>query len=770
MQYRSAAGRTALALICLLRPVGFHDGSRAIIHAQTGALESSVGLDALAKRALAQIDGTIRTPGLKAPVQVVRDRWGVPHIAAQSTEDLFFAQGFVMAQDRLWQMEVWRRTNEGRLAEIVGPAAVSRDRTARLLKYRGPLDENEFSSYHPEGRRIMTAFVAGINAFISQNANRLPVEFVLTGVKPEPWTIETLILRTPGFGEASAELQLARSVAQFGAEEANRRRNPDPWDDLRVPDGLDVTAIDDAVLSAARGSAGAAPQPEILPQYRDSTRTSASQAANEIGQPGSNNWVVSGARSATGMPVVSNDPHRNVTLPSLRYIVHLQAPGWNVVGAVEPPFLGVAIGHNERVAWGLTIVGTDQEDVYVESVNPANDNEVRFNGAWEPLRSVREEIKVKGQPSEFITVKFSRHGPIFYEDKARKLAYAVRRAAAEPGTAPYLAGLRLSQTRNCREFLEAAMFWKAPTENLICGDVDGNIAWRPAALSPSRQGWVGRLPVPGGGRYEWQGFRQDLPFEFNPPRGFIATANDNINPPGYQPPLMFKIADTRFDRITRVRQMFAAGEKLGLPDHERMQHDAYSLRAASDLPLFRDWTSSREDVERARRSLAGWDATYTKDSLPAALYEAWRTPEATGRSGNQAAPRETSREGLERGLAAAIARVTREQGVDWSTWRWGRMHQRTFPHPLVKAFDLPTVERPGGAGTVAADGATYREILDVANWDASLTVNVPGQSGQPGSPFYGNLLTYWADNKYFPMVYTQAAVDAAAAHRLTLQP
>ncbi len=747
-------------------------GSASALATQSAPTSS---LNTLAKQSLAQIEGTTRVAGLKAPVQVDRDRWGVPHITADSTEDLFFAQGFVMAQDRLWQMEIWRRTNEGRLAEIIGPSAAARDRTARLLKYRGPFDESEWSSYHPDGRRIMTAFVAGVNAFIAQAGDRLPVEFVLTGLKPEPWTIETLVLRTPGLGDASAELQLARSVAELGVQEANRRRNPDPWDELSVPDGLDVKAIDEPVLASIRGQGGALPRPEILPQFRELSRT-ASAAPPSIAEPGSNNWVVSGARSATGKPVVSNDPHRSVVLPSLRYIIHLQAPGWNVVGAVEPPFLGVAIGHNEHLAWGLTIVGTDQEDVYVEQVNPANENEVRFGGRWEPLRIVREEITVKGAASQTVELKFSRHGPIFHEDTARHLAYAVRRVAAEPGTAPYLAGLRLSQTTTCREFLDAVMYWKAPTENMICGDVDGNIAWRPAALSPARLGWVGRLPVPGTGKYEWQGFRNDLPSELNPERGYIATANNNVNPPGYMPPLMFKNADTRFERITRLRQLFARGRndrKLSLDDHQRMQHDAYSLRAAADQPLFRGWTARDPAVERARQAIAGWDAVYTRESQAAAIYEAWRNPTGAAGGGGGAAPEapsKMSRLSDENRLREAIARLTREQGADWGAWRWGRMHERTFPHPLAREFDLPTVERAGGASTVAADGATYREILDVSDWDRSLTVNVPGQSGQPGSPFYGNLLPYWTDNKYFPMAYTKKAVADATTHRLTLRP
>jgi penicillin amidase len=731
-----------------------------VLSAVTITAQPRPDVNALAKSALAQIDGDIKVPGLRAPVTVVRDTWGVPHITAQSVDDLFFAQGYVMAQDRLWQMEVWRRSAEGRLAEVVGPNAVARDRAARLLKYRGPFDASEWSSYHPDGKRIFSAFAGGVNAFIAQNKSRLPIEFVVTGITPEPWTIEQLVLRPPSFGDAAAELQLARNVAANGVEAANRARNPDPPDPLAVPEGLDLSLISDQAIAATRVlTAQAVP---LLPAYQPNGAPAADDSA--IREPGSNNWVVSGARSATGHPVVANDPHREVTNPSLRYIVHLQAPGWNVVGAGEPPFIGVALGHNERVAWGLTIVGTDQEDVYVEQVNPANENEVKYHGAWEPLTIVKETIKVKGRADEIVDLKFSRHGPIFFEDKPRHLAYALRGTAREPGTAPYLGGLRLAQARDCRQFLDEAMYWKAPTENLVCGDVDDNISWRPGALSPARKGWVGRLPVPGTGEYEWQGFRKDLPSELNPSRGFIATANHNINPPGYSPPLMFKNADTRFERITRLRQMLnGPPAKLTLEDHKRMQHDAYSLRAAADLSLFRGWTAADPEVERLRAGIAAWDGVYARDSRAAALYEAWRgASDARGR-GRGAAPAPTRDEAEKR--LKSMLQTNRDLDR-----RWGQQHTRAFRHPLLREFDLGPVERSGGAGTVEADGATYREILDVANWDRSQAVNVPGQSGQPGSPYYGSLLKMWADNEYFPLAFSRKAVTAAAAHRLVLRP
>lgn len=740
-------------------------------------------LRALARESLATISGETKVPGLRDRVEVIRDTWGVPHIYAQNTDDLFFAQGYVMAQDRLWQMDQWRREREGRMAEILGPQAVERDRQARLLKYRGPMDDREWTSYHPEGRRIFEAYANGVNAFIRERSNNLPVEFKVTGLTPDVWTAETVVLRNASFGDAQAELTLARNVVRLGVAEANKQRAPDPWDELVVPEGLDLAIIDAGVTTGGRGG-GRGGALEVLEKYRTwlGGRASGAPAMPALGTsappdpPGSNNWVVSGRLSVTGKPFVVNDPHRTVTHPSLRYISHLNAPGWNVIGASELPFVGVAIGHNDRLGWGLTIVGTDQEEVYVEEVNPANPGEVRFRGAWEPLRVVREEIRVKGQAPQVVDLKFSRHGPVFYEDTTRHRAYALRSALLEPGTAPYLGGLRLAQAKGCRQFLEEAMYWKAPTENLICGDVEGNISWQASALTPNRtvtgpaqRSWVGRLPVPGTGAYEWNGFRADLPRDFNPARGFIATANNNIHPKGYAPPVMFKSATTvPFDRITRLMQMLSPDGKYSIDDHRRMQLDNLHLRAASETALFRGWVSPTATVDRARQLLASWDGRLTRDSSAAALYDVWRGA-STAQERDTATPLADRVAKHEVSLTRAIEELTRAQGADWTKWSWGRMHTRAFPFPLLTSYSLPTMERPGGTGSVAADGATYREIFDVANWDRSIVTNVPGQSAQPESPFFSNLHQMWADDVYFPLVFSRARVVAAAGQRLVLR-
>jgi penicillin G amidase len=761
-----------VCVACVPALIGAHQASQRVQPADPAA-----ELRVLAKQSLAQLEGALNVPGLREPVEVIRDRWGVPHIYARNTDDLFFAQGYVMGQDRLWQLEMWRRQREGRLSEILGAATVDRDRQARLLMYRGAFDDREWTSYHPEGKRIFTAFANGLNAYITQltqTVDRLPVEFKLAGVTPSLWTPEMVVLRSATMGDASAELQLARLVARVGVKEANRQRMPDPWDELTIPDGLDVNLVAEESIPRGGGAAARMPRPSIAPAYQrlfgDGARGVIPE--DEAPEPGSNNWVIAGAHTVTGKPLVSNDPHREVTNPSLRYIVHLNAPGWNVIGAGEPPFVGVAIGHNDRLAWGLTITGTDQHDVYIEEVNPANANEVRYNGAWEPLRIIREQIPVKGEAARSIELKFSRHGPIFFEDARNHRAYALRSVMNEPGTGAYLGGLRLSQARDCKEFLEAALYWKTPTENLICGDVDGNISFQASALTPNRKGWSGRLPVPGTGKYEWNGFRTDLPRLINPAQGYIATANNNVNVPGLAPVMFKTLNNVMFERVKRLEQVIngvISARKFGIDDSKQLQHDTLSPRGALELGMFRGWAARAVDAEKARSMVAGWDGRLQKDSAAAAIYQTWR--EVVDRAALEyERPLPERAPLIEAGLAKAIAQLTKEQGMDWTAWRYGRMHTRDFPHPFVTVYDLPIVERSGGNGAVAADGASYREIMDVADWDRSVVTNVPGQSGQPESPFYGNLLPLWDKGEYFPLVYSRPRVDRDAAHKLMLRP
>ena len=738
----------------------------------SGALAQRTQFDSLARSSLARIDGQLTARGLRDTVRVIRDRWGVPHIYARNTHDLFFAQGYVQAQDRLWQMDMYRRTYAGELAEMLGPDYVAHDRLARLFRYRGPWDDREWKSYHPEGKAIFEAFADGVNAFIADAGENLPVEFKLTGLKPGSWTPETSVLRTQTAmptGDARAELTLARNVAQLGAAEANRRARPSPYRELVVPPGVDLSLISEAVIASLDGMRTGAVRPPLRPPYLLwAEATPQENRGVQEDSPGSNNWVISGRLTQSGKVIVANDPHRNVSNPSIRYIVHLNAPGWDVIGATEPPLPGVAIGHNGRIAWGLTIVGTDQSDVYVEEVNPTDRNAVRFRGQWERLRLVQDTIRVKGAAPVVVTFKYSRHGPVFYEDTVHHRAYAMRSTMHEPGSAGYLSALRYHALSDCRQFLEAQRYYKAPTENMICGDAQGNIAWQASAASPRRPNWHGRLPVPGSGDFEWNGLRDDLPRELNPERGWIATANHDIHPPGYDPPLFFKNGPqtTRYDRIA---ELLTTRSRFSMEDMKRLQHDAFNSTAARDLALFRDWTASSADIENARRMLAGWNGFQQRESAAAALYSfVARALDPATRA--DAIPAARRRALLEDALTRGLAAIRAAQGPDSAQWRWGRVNRSELPHLLARAYDIPAVERTGGANTVAAVGATYRQIIDFADLDAAMATNVPGQSGQPGSPFYANLTEMFGRAEYFPLSFSREAVERNAVHRLVLTP
>jgi penicillin amidase len=770
------------------------------------ATTDGADLAAQARRVLAQTSGRISVPGLRQAVTVLRDPWGIPHIYAETQDDLFFAQGFVAAQDRLWQMELWRRTGEGKLAEMLGPSAIERDRFARLLRYRGDM-KAEYDSYAPDAREIIAAFVRGVNFFIesARKDDRLPIEFQLAGFKPEPWTPEVCLTRMAGYvmtRNASNEVMRAQLVREIGAELVEELVGTDPPRKLEVPLGLDLEGIDSRILAMANAAGG-----------------SVSFRQNE----GSNNWVVDGRLTSTGKPLLANDPHRTIALPSLRYLVHLVGPGWNVIGAGEPSLPGVAAGHNERVGFGFTIVGIDQQDLYVEETHPANPHEyrARVNGRsrWVKMRVEREQIKVKGQtePVE-VALKFTAHGPVIYEDPARHRAYALRWVGTEPGTAGYLASLSLNRARNWQEFLRALERWKVPSENLVYADVDGNIGWQAAGLTPVRRGWSGLLPVPGAeGRYEWQGFLplSELPRAYNPPQHFLATANHNILPPGYQRELGYDwAAPFRFRRIAEV--LSSARSKFTVADFERLQHDEVSLPARELTRLLREAKGASEELRPYVDLLTEWDGALSKDSAAAALFQVWLTKltpavfkprlpaQVWARVGGrislvktietlqQPSARwfgEQARAGRDAALLTALEEAVADAqarlGRDLAQWRWGTLHTAQFRHTLSTdearraLFDLPAVARGGDGNTVNAtgggnfrqsSGASFRQILGLNDWDASVATSVPGQSGQPQSPHYGDLLPLWAEGRYFPLLYSKKKVEEMTKERLVLEP
>jgi penicillin amidase len=746
-----------------------------------------------AKGRLAQIEGRLEVTALDSAVEVRRDRWGVPHIYAKTAHDLFFAQGFVAAQDRLWQMEMWRRQGEGRLAEVLGPASFERDKFARLFTYRGDMAA-EWRSYAPDAEAIVSAFVDGINAYVETIRDRPPIEYEMLGFRPTRWSKEAPLQRMAALAMTSnalSEVDRANLVNTYGRAKVEALFPLDPPRRLDPVPGLDLTGVRVQSLGAA------------------------AQMYAGIGYSrleGSNNWVISGKRTASGKPLLANDPHRAITLPSLRYLTHLVGPGWNVIGAGEPALPGVAGGHNERIAFGFTVVGMDQQDVYLERLAPCPGQERRRcywnKGGWKPVIAIRDTIPVKGEAPRVVDLEFTEHGPIVNVDSTGGRGFVIRFVGTEPGTAGYLAQISVDRARDWGSFKEAVYRWRLPTENMIYADVDGNIGWIAAGLNPNRS-WSGLLPVPGDGRFEWTGFLpfSQLPQTFNPANGIIATANHNIMPKGYAHQLNYEWA-TPF-RADRIKQALGMRTDWTRAEFERLQHDERSLPASMLVPELVAAAKRRGVKNEAIELMAQWDYLVRKEAPQPIIYAAW--VRALGPMVYQ--PRLGDKGGRQRGrewdlakliqliknpdrtfgprpvaardsvvLAAvdvAVAQLTKELGGTPATWRWGALHVAPFHHPLAKAFDLPdasrggdenTVNMTGGTGWLQTAGASYRGIFDTADWDNSVATSVPGQSGQPGSPFYDNLLPLWERYQYFPLPYSRGAVERETAHLLWLEP
>jgi penicillin amidase len=767
---------------------------------------------------LSQTSGTLLVPGLTDEVRVVRDRWGIPHIYAKNVDDLFFAQGFVQAQDRLFQIDLWRRSTQGRLAEILGADYVDRDRLTRLMRYRGDMNA-EWESYAPDTRRIATRFVAGINAQIATIGEQLPEEFAVAGYRPEPWQPEDLLSRAEGFAmtsNANDEVFRARVTAAAGLERTTMLLPLDPTVSAPPPTGIDLSAAAAtlrpalaAIGAPARFGPAAAP---VAAAFLDWQR----RAARE----GSNNWVISGAKSATGKPMLANDPHRNLDHPSLRYLVHLNAPGWNVIGSVVPWFPGVAIGHNDRIAWGLTIFAADVQDLYVEELNPTNPRQVKSGGRFVDMEAVKDQIRVKGR-TEAVAVEhlYTAHGPVVAIDAQRNLAYALRWVGSEPGTAGYLGALALDRAASWQEFRSALQRWKVPGENFVYADVDGNIGYQAAALVPVRPNWQGVYPVAGAtGDHEWQGWRtlDELPHELNPDAGFLATANHNTLGSGSPPNIGYSSWSVPA-RINRIREVLSGRRALTIDDLARLQHDPTPWNAEQLVPLLQPLSFKDAKTEQARTMLLAWDRRLTQDSAAAALYVFWeqalfrqlvesRLDPALAAEYIQrvethvlvptltkpptvwfgASPAKGRDHLLESALAEAVAALTQTLGADMTRWAWGQIHTATFQHALASTGDAArlrfnigpfpragygdTVFATSGSGSRQTDGATFREVMDLADWDRSIGSSAPGQSGQPGSPHFNDLAKLWAAEQYFPYSFSQSLVEKNAEATLVLRP
>ncbi|MBV8913931.1 MAG: penicillin acylase family protein, partial [Acetobacteraceae bacterium] len=721
--------------------------------------------------------------GLRQPAQIVVDFWGIPHIYAQNARDLFFLQGYNAARDRLWQIDLWRKRGLGLLARDFGPDYVAQDRAARMFLYRGDM-EREWAAYGPNAHALAEAFVQGVNAFVRETrdgAQKLPPEFGVAGTQPDFWTVEDIVrIRSHGLTRnVISEVLRARATCAGGLDAARLLAKLDPPWQTKVPDGLDPCSVPADVLRdyqlATQPVAFAAPGVPRRADAEDPERF-LEQGLERVDSIGSNNWVVAGFRTATGRPILANDPHREHSVPSLRYIVQLNAPGLNVIGAGEPALPGVSIGHNERIAFGLTIFAIDQEDLYVEALNPANPGQYRYRDGWEDMQTVRERIEVKGEAPRDVELRFTRHGPVLATDEAGHRAFTIRSVWFEPGTSAYFGSADYMAAQDWPGFLEAMARWGAPSENQVYADVDGNIGWVPAGLAPRRLNYDGLLPVPGDGRYEWRGFipLQELPKSFDPPRGFLATANQ-MNLPQDYPIDQRRIGfDNWADpaRWQRIMEVLASKPRLTLADSMNLQNDDTSMIARRLLPLLRGLESQDSDTRTGLELLRSWDARDTADSAAAAVFEVWLTkylPQAlVGATAPAAArpalaqvsvtavtdllehpdrsfgtdPAQARDRVLLESLGTAVAEVRKALGDDPGRWAWGKLHHAQFDHALEPLAD-PAMRAQmrvgplemGGAGNVpraatyrtsdftVTAGASFRMVLDVGNWDNSRTIN-----------------------------------------------
>jgi penicillin G amidase len=760
--------------------------------------------------------------GINAPAEIIVDHWGVAHIFAASPQDVFFLQGYNAARDRLWQVDLWRKRGLGLLAKSFGSAYVAQDRAARLFLYRGDM-QTEWAAYAPGAKSWLESFVGGINAYVFEvraGNKPLPVEFKLTNSEPEEWHAEDVLrIRSHALvSNVTSEVARARVACIGGVQADQLRRKIEPvGHTLSIPSGLDPCDIPADVLKdyllatkSVEFGPSAGVQTALLP------------AIGAQLSEGSNNWVIAPSRTATGRAMLANDPHRQLGVPSLRYVVALNAPGFNIIGAGEPALPGVSFGHNDDIAFGLTIFAIDQEDLYVYQLKPGDAHAYRYKSGWETMQVVHDSIEVKGEPARQVELHFTRHGPVLAEDAVKNRAFALRTVWNEPGLAGYFGSSRLLGAKDWSQFKAAGNAWGAPPLNLVYADTTGNIGWAAAGRTPVRPNWDGLMPVPGDGRYEWRGFQGNevLPSIYNPADGFFATANEMNLPAGY-PNEHARIAFEWTDRsrIDRIKELLRANSKVSLADSMAIQTDSVSTQSRRAVALLGALPTDGSDTGKAVGMLRAWDHDETTDSSAAAIYEVWASKylgaATVARVTPVAAQKLVAQGHLEAiisylehpdrrlgsdpvaardailldSLKAALVEIRNRLGPDMAAWSWGRLHHATFEpavgvlaDPQLRAqMTLGPLQTPGSSSSPRAQtyrstdfavtsGASVRMVLDVGAWDNSVFINTPGQSGDPMSAHYGDLFPLWAAGSYVPLRFSRAAVERDAEEVIHLAP
>jgi penicillin amidase len=806
------------------------------------------------RRSFPQVDGQLTLPGLDGPVDVYRDSMGVPHIYATTLHDLFMAQGYVHAQERFWQMDFWRHIGSGRLSEMFGETQLDTDAFLRTLGW-ARVAEQELAASSPEDIAILTAYAEGVNAYLAgRQGTQISLEYGVLALlnpdyAPEPWTpLHTMTwakaMAWDLRGNLDAEIERAILLKSLKPEQVAELYPAYPSDHPVIVPNIGGSAAANPLyaLLAADELSAAAPDLELAAQKAAALDALLGPSGTGIG---SNSWVVSGDLTSTGMPLLANDPHLGIQMPSIWFQVGLHcrpksdACPYEVAGFSFAGVPGVVIGHNDRVAWGFTNVGPDVMDLYIEKVNPEDPNQYEVNGQWVEMDVRTETLLVGGGDPVELTIRSTRHGPIITDtyglaefnqqagvDVPENYAIALRWTALEPGNV-FSAIWGFNKAQNWQEFRNAARGFTAPAQNLVYADVDGNIGYQMPGNIPIRASGDGSLPVPGWtDDYEWTGYIpfDELPYTFNPAEGYIVTANNQVNPPGY-PYLITTDWDYGF-RANRIVDMITnAPGPIDTAYIQQMQGDSYDANAATYVPLLMAVELNDPDLARTRDLLTGWDYQARMDSAPAALFEVfWKNlladtfnddlPEDYWPGGGSrwnevmrnlaqqpdnpfwddkttADTVETRDDILVKAFTEAVAELEGLQGKNSANWNWSSLHTATFENqtlgksgigPIEALFNRGPFPTAGGESIVNATGWTatdgyyvdwlpsMRMIVDLGDLRNSLTVHTTGESGHAYHPHYIDMADLWRNILYYPMQWNEQAIVSGAESHLRLVP
>jgi penicillin amidase len=770
-----------------------------------------IGVYTYLRFTLPDYNGEITVPGIIKPVEIIRDSYGMPHIYAQTDEDIYFALGYCMAQDRLFHMDLTRRAARGKLAEILGQDLVAVDKFFRTIT-AGKSFEEIADAYTPDTRSASKAYAAGVNHFIAHHKGPLPIEFTILGYTPEPWEpadgVAVHYVMAADLNSAfTIEMLHAAVIEKVGEKMAQEIfRNYAEGYPLIIPEGL--TALDFLkTLSLAREIRGTE------------------------GGGASNSWVVSGKKSASGGPILANDPHLGHRSPGIWYEAHMVSPSMNVSGALLPGIPFVIIGANEHVAWGFTNVMADDADFYIERINPANPDQYEFMGRWEDMTIKEEVIKVKGADNVKFKVRLTRHGPIVDEinqyKEPKNTALSVRWTAYDMLVAnPFY---YLNTAGSIEDIERAADHFKCPGQNWVYADDKGNIGYWAAVGIPIRDGFSGAVPVPGwDGKHEWKGYvpTRKQPHLKNPARGWIATANNKHVGDDYPYPISHYYAMP--DRFVRIQEMITAKPKFDTQDFAEMQVDFYVVLAKEWVPMMLASLSGKQFSEKEKKAIAAlknWNfvagaegiaptvfhATVNamikntfKKRLGTDLYgqyvknkdlvfNAMRNLITAGQSSWFDDPDSAEVEGINdiiaKSFAEAVTYLEEKMGSNVDDWKWGDLHTLTLYHPFGKSSSLMGYfmnigPNPMGGSMATVNpqpyklsqpwegyhGASLRYIIDFANRKNSRRVIPAGISGNFMSPHYDDQAELWRTGKYRPFVLDRKSVEADARYTLKMQP